>query len=210
MNYMAGAVGLTVDFTEGKQQPAFGPLQYWDATSGTIWFYWAKYGRLVGFDLLTRHLVGSLGPDGFAAGVPKTGARFNGASQRTLYTRATVYQADLGTRTLKPLFVTTKDDPVGATSDVLENGGFSYTVVLTRHWVQLIMADGTTTWRLPFEQPRSDYTDVKVVTLMPRGNLRCWSVHQPKLTTKIRGNCLLTSLGSTPARMLSNVAVMTL
>ena len=38
----------------------------WHSTSDTLWYYWRRYGRMVGYDINTRRCIGSLGPQGFA------------------------------------------------------------------------------------------------------------------------------------------------
>ena len=62
----------------------------WQATQDTLWYYWNRYGRLVGYDVATRRCIGSLGPKGFAADLAGGGDRFSNAEttfgSRTLST----------------------------------------------------------------------------------------------------------------------------
>ena len=49
---------------------------FWGRTPDTVWYYWTKYGRLVGYDLLNRHVIGSIGPNGFVTGARAGPDRF--------------------------------------------------------------------------------------------------------------------------------------
>ena len=53
----------------------------WQATQDTLWYYWNRYGRLVGYDVATRRCIGSLGPKGFAADLVGGGDRFSNAER---------------------------------------------------------------------------------------------------------------------------------
>ncbi len=54
----------------------------WRATSDTLWYYWRRYGRLVGYDIATRRCIGSLGPNGFARDLSGGGDRFSDSTER--------------------------------------------------------------------------------------------------------------------------------
>ena len=75
----------------------------WHATSDTLWYYWARYGRLVGYDLATRRCIGSLGPKGSAQDLAGGGDRFTNPPEHTghgsLSTATTLYRLDLEKRT---------------------------------------------------------------------------------------------------------------
>jgi len=68
----------------------------WRNDPDTLWYYWRRYGRLVGYDVKTRRCIGSLGPKGFAADLVGAGDRFDEtdgpASHRTLRTATTLLQ----------------------------------------------------------------------------------------------------------------------
>src|SRR5207245_2709462 len=97
----------------------------WRATPDTVWYFWSKYGRLVGYDMVTRRIIGSIGPNGFSTDRAGSGSRFvrpynhNAWSLANLLnTIETVYDADLDNRAVRSLFATTSDDPVGGTIEV--------------------------------------------------------------------------------------------
>lgn len=162
----------TLHLTPKMNQPdRHGPLfTYWDATPDTIWFHWTRYGRLVGYNLATRRLLGNLGPSGFAFGRSQPGERFAipaqyvpSMSRQMLHTATTLYEVNIQSRTVRPIFNTTTDDPIFAAGHAL--GAGPYVAVLTHHWLQLIGPDDRTLWRIPFEQPRPDYTDVRISSI---------------------------------------------
>ena len=119
----------------------------WQATRDTLWYYWSRYGRLVGYYIATRGCIGSLGPNGFAEGLAGGGDRFSDAGTvggaRTLSTAATVFQLDLEKRAINTLFTTTADDPILAKYEIVSGDyNWEYTMVVTKRLVRLLTADG--------------------------------------------------------------------
>src|SRR5207245_2646365 len=78
----AGTYTLNVDLGDRPRsrrvlQPNSDFFVLWRATPDTIWYFWRRHGRLVGYDLKTRRMIGSLGPKGFAPGVAGGADRFD-------------------------------------------------------------------------------------------------------------------------------------
>jgi hypothetical protein len=170
----------------GDKQPdrSTPPFYFWDATPDTIWFYWTAYGRLFGFDLRTRQLIGTLGPMGFSPNDSRSGDRLDrfelpwaftpGSSREDLHTDNAVYEVDTQKRTVRPVFTTPADDPILAAGSggVARSGARALrlnTAVLTRRSLRLIGPDDQIIWRVPFEQPRKEYTDVMISILGTNG-----------------------------------------
>jgi hypothetical protein len=151
----------------------------WRATSDTLWYYWRRYGRLVGYDIKTRQCVGSLGPQGSARDLVGGGDRFGGSSgrreSRTLRTATTIYEADLEKREVKPLFTTTSDDPILGTSEIgLHDYDWQYTAVVTKRFVYLLTAEGQTVWKVAYEPKGAGYTEFGIYLLEPPGQFVLW------------------------------------
>ena len=88
----------------------------WQASEHTVWFYWYRCGRLVGYDRMTSRFIGSLGPHGFARTIAGDGSRFSGVShgvgRRTEATATTAFLVDVEQRATKPFFTTAQSDPI--------------------------------------------------------------------------------------------------
>jgi hypothetical protein len=158
-----------------------------DATSDTVWFYWTRYGKLFGFDLHSRRLTGTIGPTGFSPGFPRSSERFEKPWALVpgflgeLHTATTLYFVDVQDRTVKAVFKTTTDDPILGTGSggVARSGNRvfrTYTAVLTRRSLQMIgpddkmiPPDDKMIWRVPFELPRREYTDITISVLGTNG-----------------------------------------
>jgi hypothetical protein len=150
-------------------------VQLRQAGPDTIWYYWARYGRLVGYDLRTRRMIGSLGPDGFAANLPVRGPRFDQVISQVLVTSEAVYQADLERRAIRALFTTGREDPiVGAQEVWLDDAGWQYTLVVTRQFVHLLALNGTTVWKMPLPASYAKGSHVQVSFLEPPGRFALW------------------------------------
>jgi prepilin-type N-terminal cleavage/methylation domain-containing protein len=153
----------------------------WLATSDTLWYYWRRYGRLVGYDIATRRLVGSLGPNGFAQDPSGGGERFSNSaahgSRRTIWTDTTLYLLDLDQRQIKPLFTTTPDDPILAASEFAFNGfDWDYTAVVTKRFIHLLTADGQPAWKAPYDSRDASYRQAEIYPLKPPGQFALWLV----------------------------------
>jgi hypothetical protein len=151
----------------------------WRATSDTLWYYWRRYDRLVGYDIVTRRCIGSLGPQGFARDLVGGGDRFSTpgrlAEARTLQTATTVYAVNLEKREVKPLLTTTSDDPIVAVSEFIRrNQEWEATGVVTKRFVHLLTAEGNPVWKVPYEPPSSAYRAIEVYRLKSPGQFLLW------------------------------------
>jgi hypothetical protein len=151
----------------------------WRNDPDTLWYYWRRYGRLVGYDVTTRRCIGSLGPKGFAADLVGAGDRFDEtdgpAGTRTLRTATAVFQVDTAQRAAKSLFTTTEDDPILATAEVAkEDYGWQYTIVATKRFVYLLTAEGKPVWKAPYEPADPKSTRLLLYYLEPPGQFALW------------------------------------
>ena len=90
-------------------------------TDETIWYYWDRYGRLVGYDLLTRRLHRQPGAEGICPGYRRGGDRFNNPGRRA---PSDPRDGDDGLSwwtssdaTAKPLLPRAQDDPILAVEE---------------------------------------------------------------------------------------------
>ncbi len=158
---------------------------FWQATPDTLWYYWDRYRRLVGYDIATRRFIGSLGPDGFALDVPGDGTRFGTdqgdyyvvASRRIINTAQSVYELDLDHRTARTLFTVTNipNETIGRIGEVsLNNYDWDYTLVVTRHFVHLLTPEGKVVWRADYKPGYPDYNQVQVAILETTNSFALW------------------------------------
>lgn len=156
----------------------------WRATSDTLWYYWGRYGRLVGYDIATRRCIGSLGPEGFAPNLNGKGGRFTDSTERqgsrTLHTATTLYQADLEGRAMKPLFTTTSDDPIVTASEIVwGDHKWEYTAVATKRFIHLLAADSQPVFKFPYESRGVARSQATVSVLEPPGSFALWLSPHP-------------------------------
>jgi hypothetical protein len=169
---------------------------FWRATPDTLWYYWGRYGRLVGYDIATRRFIGSLGPDGFAQNVAGDGSRFDhapahaSASRRIINTADTVYALDLEHRATKAIFTLTNEssgattlsattnaanEAIGEIAEVSLNGNdWDYTIVVTRGYIRLLTPDGKVLWRAAYKPGYPDYNQIQVTFLDSRNQFALW------------------------------------
>ena len=169
---------------------------FWRATPDTLWYYWGRYGRLVGYDIATRRFIGSLGPDGFAQNVAGDGSRFDhapahaSASRRIINTADTVYALDLEHRATKAIFTLTNEssgattlsattnaanEAIGEIAEVSLNGNdWDYTIVVTRGYIRLLTPDGKVLWRAAYKPGYPDYNQIQVAFLDSRNQFALW------------------------------------
>ena len=155
-------------------------LGTWQATPGTLWYYWPRYARLVAFDTSSRRPIGSLGPDGFSSGLSERGARFDYPpgdipwASRTLRAGASVYQVHIEKRAATLLFTTDAGDPIGASLDIVPDFGWKYTALATRRFVYLVSSDGKLVWKSPYQPAYPDYDEIKICLLDPPDQYALW------------------------------------
>jgi ABC-2 family transporter protein len=175
---------------------------------GRLWYFWRETGRLIEYDVQSRMPVASLGPDGYADDVQGKGERFvdssafdnrSDSASRLLYTRTTAYEANLDERTIKPIFATTTNEPIGAMAELIvgkqfsyptiiapEGGGFSalagptFTPVstnillVTRNFIHVLDPGGAGMLKADYKPSYPDYASVTVNALQPPGRYAVW------------------------------------
>ena len=171
---------------------------FWRATPDTLWYYWGRYGRLVGYDIATRRFIGSLGPNGFAQNISGNGDRFDNdrnnyavASRRIINTAHAVYELDLEHRATKAIYSITNDseaatlsnitntphESIGGIGEVSLNGNdWDYTIVVTRSYVRLLSPDGKAVWQFAYKSNHTDYGQITVSFLDSRNQFALWLV----------------------------------
>ena len=178
---------LNVDFEPPPPRAFAEPSRYfllWGTTPDTIWYYWGKFGRLVGYDLLSRRVIGSIGPNGFFADTREGLDRFEAplnhnswARPNLLHTADTVYDADLLARVVKTAFKTTTDDPIGGAISVQvpKESENDYSVLAaTRRQIYLIRPNGATAWKIPYQPAYPDYASIRLSMLPQSKQFAVW------------------------------------
>jgi ABC-type transport system involved in multi-copper enzyme maturation permease subunit len=160
-------------------------FSFWQETPKTLWFYWNRYGRFAAYDVATRRLIGSIGPNGFSRDLAGTGERFHApdyafnfwlpsSDRRIMRTDTALYQFDLQDRIIKPFFTATNGDTIGAVKVISLKGDWDYTVVVTRQFIHLLTPDGKVVWKTPYGTAYPDYKDVWVYFLEPADRFALW------------------------------------
>jgi ABC-type transport system involved in multi-copper enzyme maturation permease subunit len=184
---MSPAHSLNVDFEPQTPGAFVEPSRYfvfWGATPDTVWYFRSKYGRLVGYDFASRRVAGSMGPAGFATGAPMASDRFDLPLNHTpwtgpslLNTRDTVYQSDLANRSVKAIFKSASDDPVGGAislrtwEDKDENHA---ALVATRRLIWFVKPHGDVGWKIPFEPSYPEYSGIRFSPLHDLKQFAIW------------------------------------
>jgi hypothetical protein len=177
---------LTLDF-EGpsRSRSSWDSARFftvWRVTEQEVWYYWVRFGRLVGFGLGNRQLVGSFGPDGFANDFAAAQGRFRppsawnvGGQQHTLTSSTGVYHVEIESRTIQLLFTTSADDPIGGAADVSISGtGWDYTLAATKRSVLLLTPDAKVVWKVARDPADPSYTDIRVFFLGQTNRYAVW------------------------------------
>jgi ABC-type transport system involved in multi-copper enzyme maturation permease subunit len=149
-------------------------FQLWHQTPDTLW-YWGPNERLWGYDIGSRRFIGSLGPDGFTAGVSTGSGRFTRLESqysyyyypyypaRTLMTDTTVYELDYDNRTSRPFFTATNQERLGGAVDVSSTlGDWDYTLVATTNFITVLTPDGKCVSQASFAPLYPLYSSVQV------------------------------------------------
>ena len=173
-------------------------FQVWRVTEQQAWFYWVRYGCLVGFDLASRRMIGALGPNGFTRDITAPQPRFRPLNswnvfgqQHTLTTSTGVYRIDIESRTVHPLLTTTMDDPIGGATDIFSStgSGWEFTLAASKRSVVLLTPDAGVVWKIAREPSDSIYTDLHVYFLEQTNQYAIWIA--PSYLANTRGGSTL-------------------
>jgi ABC-type transport system involved in multi-copper enzyme maturation permease subunit len=150
----------------------------WHSTPSVVWYYWKRYGCLVGYSPATRRMVGNLGVNGFKPGLPDAAEHitYDATSfHRTLWTSNTVYEvADLEHPAMRQVFKTTGERILGCMDLFLHDTDWVYTVLVTDHSVLLLNPDGKVAWTQPFKPVRGHENRISVSKLDTAGQYAFW------------------------------------
>src|SRR4030095_6812979 len=121
---------------------------FWDRTPDTLWYWDHRQKHLVGYATLTRRFIGSIGPDGFRA-ARRDLPGFTFVAYRVVGTPRSLYELDMQSRTLKPIFTASREDPIIAVNRASESAGDApRLLVATRTELRLIDDSGRVAWTL--------------------------------------------------------------
>jgi hypothetical protein len=148
----------------------------WESSDNAFWYYWPRYGRLVGYDRHTHLFIGSLGPDGFAATLTGAGGRFSSVAggARTLCSATTLYRVNVEKQTVKPIFSSASDNPILGYAEIhVDTDSWKYVGVATKNSVHLVTADGQPVWQASYGPPNL-YSHVDIYVLDAPGDFALW------------------------------------
>jgi hypothetical protein len=151
----------------------------------TLW-YLDRHGKLLGYDGLTRKLIGSLEPpDDNGRPGPEPFLKspnsyyyyyepYNGVSQQLLLpTAKNVYRVDFKERSVKLVFSLTNNDAIGGYTDNLA-GYDDYRkrdFAITTHQMVCVMDyDGNPIFKVPYQPAYPEYPQVQISLLQPQTN----------------------------------------
>ena len=142
------------------------------------WYYSYRYRRILGYDLKTRHFVGSIGPRGFVEKAFTGEDHFDPPfdfEQRIITSANVAYLLDFEKRTASNFFTLPQGERVGASADFSFNSyGWDYTVLATERSVYLLTFDGKLTWKSAFQPGPPDYRLIAVFFLEAPGQFSLW------------------------------------
>jgi hypothetical protein len=169
------------------------PAFAWQKTADTRWFYWQRYGRLVGYDILTRRCIGSLGPNGFAKDLVGDGSHFGDSTKfgdrELASTETTLYRLDLERRTIKPVFTTTTSDPLQFSQEIkfeVDATNRQYIAVVTKQQIHLLSRDGQPIWKVSYDPQNRAYRQADIHFLDKPGQYALWMA--PNYWDNVRAN----------------------
>ncbi|MCD6050459.1 MAG: hypothetical protein K0Q55_1862, partial [Verrucomicrobia bacterium] len=121
---------------------------HWKSEGDIHWFYWHTHGRLAGYHTTSRSFIGSIGPDGFSteiAGLPS----FSGAFKQGIWDRpyflttdTTVYDVNLGERTVKPVYQVDATSPILGINSTAYSATRKQPLLVTEKAVHLLNGEG--------------------------------------------------------------------
>jgi hypothetical protein len=152
----------------------------------TLWFFRYRTGRVLAYDLRTRRLTGSLGPDGFAPDAAGDGSRFSDLPnyyydqsivRRNLKTETAVYELDLDKPAARKIFTAPAGEKVGGAGEIVrnyQNRGEDYVLAVTDRSIHVLTLEGRDLLTAPYEPAYPDYPSVQVSVLEPPGQFALW------------------------------------
>lgn len=145
-------------------------FRYWKGTPTALWYYWHRYDRLVGYDIGSRQIIGSIGPEGFSKEL--AGERFAGPGSRNyppssthLHTEKAVYAVDVRGNSAQEIFKSDTSDPVMEISIIGLANMPDNVMVITKKAVRLLKVNGGEVASIPYEPGYPDYPQVSLALL---------------------------------------------
>lgn len=166
---------------------------WFGAHGGERWFYVHADGRLHAYSELTRRLLGSIGPDGFA--LPGAGrARFTSplplaqssvGPWAAMVADAEVYRVDLHSRQVRLLYSAGPAGAIRGAGCLFVGGEPEPMLVLgTDHGITLLTQDGEVLLRVAYHYDTGVYPNVALTVLPGRRGYIIW--YQPPLEARCR------------------------
>ncbi len=200
----APGYGMDVDFGDrGRRARYYGPggrfFTLWQVTPDTLWYYWWRYRRVVGFDVRTRRIIGSLGPKGFVPDLASAPDRFGLVSEyyywlssKILRTATAVYDVDVESRSAALVFSAPPGETIGG---AVATGGRGQPpgqfAVATRQFIRLLSPTGQEIWKAPYEPAYPKYTAVRISFLADTNHFALWI--EPSAEAKVAAGGTLPS-----------------
>jgi hypothetical protein len=144
----------------------------WSYSGKNLW-YTDRHGKLKGYNVETRQLVGEIVPSGATGDDPFVESPYSGDYVNSynlphlLSTRSSVYLVDLESRQMKPIFTTSATNPIGG---FYEAEYATNALILTKETISMINGLGYTILTLPYQPGPGTYPSVTVANLTAGSN----------------------------------------
>lgn len=142
----------------------------WKVRDGVVW-YWTAEGRVVGYDVMTRRVMGRIEPSDSAERFLRPvdrGMVDVWETTQTILTKQAVYRVEPETRRLWVLYQAAEGDRIVAASGPHMNDNNAVVVVSERR-IALVTDDGELVWNIAYEPGQPDYRLIQVYSLAEPG-----------------------------------------
>jgi hypothetical protein len=155
-------------------------------SGNTAWYFRHSKGRFLAYNITTGKFSGSLGPEGYSSTAEGSGARFVSVALGSRLSDSNVlYQVDIETRTVTPLFEVA-EGPILDLSDLHSQGESEHIVITTPKNIHIVDTKGAIEAATPYEPGLPEYPTAIVYRLEPRGRFAVW--FEPDSATNLLRN----------------------
>ncbi len=153
-----------------------------DSGGGAVWHYVSSFGKILGYSMKTKRLIGLLGPEGFALLEEAHSDRFEGRLRgdywynvKPLYAfDHRVYEIELMTREVKEVFAAAKGDLISRAfrfnvRPSAGGEGESFIAVATGRRIHMLTADADLLFAVAFHYDLQRHGNVSLL-MMPEGD----------------------------------------
>lgn len=160
--------------------------------SDVAWYYYSPAGRIQGYSLKARRLIGSIGPQGFASVDRATTDRFEGELRNFPFSLDTllvlpdaVYQLDRAGRTVSKIYTAAAEDEVRGAGQLWHGYATPSTpapiAVATTTRIHLIHENAAELFSAPFHYDLQRYSSVNLAMLPDGAKFFVWYAPSPRL-----------------------------